>query len=146
MTVMEYKRKVSPERTGWRDKRISERHRDFYGFDCPGVDIDFLLVEYDHARACAIVDYKQESLQRWNPNSTNMRALKDLGDRAKLPAFVCAYADDFSWYYPIALNDAARRFLPQDKKITEKQWVELLYHMRGRSLPKDLKLRDVSCN
>ena len=32
--------------TGRRDLRINDRHRKF-GQDCPGVDLDFVLIEYD---------------------------------------------------------------------------------------------------
>lgn len=35
------------ERTGWRDERLSRRHRE-WGFDCPMVDCDFIAVEFDH--------------------------------------------------------------------------------------------------
>ena len=34
---------VRPERTGWRDEKLSQRHR-MWGWDCPAVDIDFLLL------------------------------------------------------------------------------------------------------
>lgn len=40
---------VAEERNGWRDERISKRHRQ-WGRDCPAVDIDFLMLEYDRDR------------------------------------------------------------------------------------------------
>ena len=52
---------VAPERTGWRDEKISLRHR-MWGFDCPAVDVDFVMVEFDRARVVAIVEYKNPKL------------------------------------------------------------------------------------
>ena len=50
---------VRAERTGWRDEELSQEHRK-WGFDCPTVDIDFLMLEYDTGRASALVEYKNE--------------------------------------------------------------------------------------
>jgi len=49
-------REVRPERTGWRDLELSKRHRQ-WGWDCPGIDLDFLFLEYDRGKAVAIVEY-----------------------------------------------------------------------------------------
>ena len=142
MVASAIQKPIAPERSGWRDERISRRHRERYGFDCPGVDIDFLLVEYDTGRPCAIVDYKHEQVDSLNVNHPNMRALACLGDMAGLPAFACGYADDFSWYWPVPLNDEARRACPHAGRMTEKEWVSTLYRIRGRSLPDHLQLQD----
>ncbi len=45
------------ERTGWRDREISQRQRR-WGFHCAAVDLDFVLVEYCVAAPVAIVEYK----------------------------------------------------------------------------------------
>jgi hypothetical protein len=38
----------------WRDEAISQRHR-LWGFNCPAVDIDFLMIEYDQGKPAACV-------------------------------------------------------------------------------------------
>ena len=48
---------VKKERNGWRDEAISLRHR-LWGWDCPCVDIDFLLIEFDKSLPVALVEYK----------------------------------------------------------------------------------------
>ena len=54
---------TTKERTGWRDERISQRHR-LWGVECQAIDLDFLLVEYrseyDDIRPVAIIEYKHE--------------------------------------------------------------------------------------
>lgn len=127
---------VRPERTGWRDQRISQRHRQ-WGYDCPALDIDFLMLEYDMGRAAAIVEYKHDDAMPVRTGHPSIQAIIDLADRSGLPAFVVRYADDFSWWWPTPLNARAREILPQAKKLPEEQWVELLYRCRGRRLPED---------
>jgi len=50
--------KTRPERTQWRDQKLSERHR-AWGFNCPAIDIDFLMVEFHTGKPVAIIDYKR---------------------------------------------------------------------------------------
>lgn len=125
---------VRKERTGWRDERISKRHK-AWGWDCPALDIDFLMLEYDRGRAEAVVEYKHENAQEVRLGHPSVRAVVDLADRADLPAFLVRYADDFEWWYVTPLNDHARALLPQARKMAEAEWVEILYRCRGRELP-----------
>lgn len=125
---------VRAERTGWRDDRISLRHR-AWGFNDPVVDVDFLLLEYDRGKACALVEYKHElamPLRRCHPS---VSALADLATRATVPAFIVRYADDFTWFQVNPLNEKARSILPEAARMDEKDWVRLLYRLRGRELP-----------
>jgi hypothetical protein len=131
---------VRRERTGWRDERISRRHRE-WGFDCPALDIDFLLLEYDRGRAAAIVEYKHEGSPALRLAHPSVRAVADLADRAGVPAFIVRYADDFSWWYPTPLNEQARRLCPQPARLNEEGWMRLLYRCRGRELPAHLSGR-----
>ena len=50
---------VKEERSGWRDEMLSQRHRD-WGFNCPAIDIDFLLIEYNSAKVKALVEYNMD--------------------------------------------------------------------------------------
>lgn len=124
--------KVKPERTEWRDLRISKRHRQ-WGFDAPSVDLDFLpLVEYNHRIPVAIVEYKHEfAPPQWGADAS-LQALKYLADSAKIPFIICIYADDFSWFRVTAFNEKARSWIPgKYQKMSEPQWVNFIYELRG---------------
>jgi len=127
---------VKKEQTAWRDERISLRHRQ-WGYDCPALDIDFLMLEYDRGRAVAVVEYKHEDAQIVRLGHPSIRAITDLADRAGVPAFVVRYADDFSWFYPTPLNDRARGICAGGQRLTEHQWVVVLYRCRGRPMPSE---------
>ena len=125
---------VRKERTGWRDQRLSERHRR-WGWDCPMVDIDFLALEYDEGKAAAIVEYKHENAAPQYASQPSYRAIIDLGDRAGVPVFAVRYADDFSWWRVIPLSCGAKKILASVQSMTEEQWVTFLYRLRGRDVP-----------
>jgi len=127
---------VREERSGWRDERISRRHR-AWGYDCPALDIDFLMLEYDAGNAVALVEYKHEDAPELRRSHPSIRAIVDLADRAALPAFVVRYTDDFSRWYVIPLNDHARHVQSDECSLSEVEWVRLLYRCRGRMLPAD---------
>ena len=133
---MEY-RAVKKERTGWRDLGLSQRHR-LWGWDVPAVDIDFPLLEYDKCKAKAIIEYKSMSAKEVSPYDASYLALADLGTRAELPVFECRYSCDFTRYNVTPLNAVAKKYLPQIKLMSEKQWVTFLYFLRGRELPESL--------
>lgn len=139
---------VKPELTGWRDERISARHRE-WGFNCPAVDIDFMVIEYDMKKVMALVDYKHEA-KPWpvNLKEANYEALRDLADRTcscggctcksryRVPAFVCRYEGaDLRWFEPEAINDIGRVWVPERQRLSEREWVVLLYRMRTRRVP-----------
>ena len=129
---------VRPERTHWRDESISARHR-LWGYDCPAVDIDFLLIEYDRKQACALVDYKHEKLPEWHRNASSA-AIADMATKAGIPAFICGYAEDFSWFWPVPLNAQAERWISEHdgRRLTEEEWVKMLYGMRRREMPSNI--------
>ena len=128
---------VRPERTGWRDENLSARHRR-WGWDCPAVDIDFLLIEYDHGKAVALVEYKHEKALPQKASHPSYRALIDLSSKATIPFFVARYADDFSWWKIIPLNRQAKKVLPERTEMNERQWVTFLYKIRGSTPPESL--------
>jgi hypothetical protein len=128
---------VSPERTGWRDERLSLRHR-FWGYDCPAVDLDFLMVEYDKGKVCAIVEYKHELALPQYPSHPSYKAVADLANRAKVPFFAVRYSDDLSSWKAHPINSLAKKFLSSPIELSEKGWVEVLYRIRGRAMPENL--------
>jgi hypothetical protein len=123
---------------------LSDRHRE-WGDDCPMVDLDYLLVEYNHGTAVAIVDYKfhRAVLDRTNrkTNST-LSGLYDAAGR-QLPFFIARYWPD-TWAFRLkAVNGSAIEWLDgvlaelaPDLRgmewidLTEHQYVYLLYRLR----------------
>lgn len=136
---------VRAERTGWRDAALSERHR-HWGWDCPAVDIDFLLVEYDHGKACALVEYKHERAAIQDARKPTYQALIDLGDRAGIPVLFCRYADDFSAWTVTPLNQVAMKFVPKRVTLDEAGWVKLLYRIRDNEAPQTVIDEINTCN
>lgn len=130
-------RAVRQERTGWRDLALSQRHRR-WGWDCPAVDLDFLFLEYDKGKAVALVEYKHENAQPQYATHPTYQAMIDLANRASIPIFGVRYADDFSWWRVTALNSHAKPYNPQQRTLTEREWVALLYKVRGYTLPQEL--------
>lgn len=131
-------RRVAPERTGWRDEAISLRHRQ-WGFNCPAVDLDFVMVEYDSGKVCAIVEYKNEFAAVQYLSHPSYRAIVDLANAARVPFFVCRYTSNFAEFKAIPANDFATRYVKEPSvRLTEKEWVALLYEVRGRAMPADL--------
>lgn len=123
------------ERTGWRDEALSLRHRE-YGQNLPAIDIDFMLIEYDHEEPKALVEYKNEHAQPINVSkSPSILAMTNLANRAEIPAFLVRYADDFSWWKVLALNDRAALYLTDNLQIMdEAEWVSILYAVRGKQI------------
>lgn len=128
---------VSKERTGWRDEGISKRHRR-WGWNCPALDLDFLLLEYDHGRAAALVEYKNEHAETQYSTHPSYQALIDLGNRAEIPVFAVRYSDDWSTWRVTPLNDLAEKWVPVQANMTEMEWVVTLYRIRGTKVPADL--------
>lgn len=64
-------------------------------------------------------------------------ALKDLAERAKIPAFVVRYTSDFSIWTVTPITDQSRAIQKQ-AHMTEKEYVRFLYMMRSGYLPEDL--------
>jgi hypothetical protein len=140
------------ERTHSRDLFMSKRHR-LWGGNCPGADLDFLLVEYDQGIPMALVEYKKE-FETWLKDDVNIRAVANLGDMADIPALVAVYMhrdecwcdiDHYSGYGTtnerhvqfdvVPLNTKAAH-LVQASSMSERAFVDLLYRLRnGRETP-----------
>lgn len=130
-------REVKQERSGWRDLRLSQRHRR-WGWDCPAVDLDFLFLEYDRGRAVALVEYKHERASPQYPTHPTYQAMIDLANRAGIPCIAVRYADDFSWWRAVPLNDIARFWVSAPTVLCETEWITLLYQIRGYAPPTQL--------
>ena len=132
------RRQVKPEFTGHRDLGLSRRHR-LWGFDVPATDVD-QFIEYDHGKAVAIIEYKAETAPILNPTAfnANIAVLQDVGNRAGLLVFGVKYKRDFSMFVVTALNARAREWVPKSTACTERDYVRLLYEIRGRTMPADM--------
>ena len=117
------------ERTGWRDGDLSQRHR-LWGYDCPAVDIDFLMIEFDLGRSVGLVDYKHYRAEL-NFNSANVSAMRDLATRAKVACWVAVYWPE-CWAFRIySLEPKAVSIFGDKIDLTECQYVKSLYHLRN---------------
>lgn len=128
------------ERTGWRDRAISERHR-LYGGDCPMVDIDFPVIEYDQRRIVALIEYKL-----WGKpidlGEASHEALRNLAHDIDVPFVIAAY-EPVAWnYYVVPASDNAwARLDGRPWTLTERQYVRWLHRVRGRRAPADVLLK-----
>ena len=127
---------VMQERTGWRDEGISRRHRK-WGVGCTAVDFDFLLLEYEFGRPCAIVEYKNEHAELQYASDNRYKALICLGDNSEIPVFACRYSDDYSKWGVTPLNEFAKNYVPERKIFDETEWVTLLYKIKGHEVTPD---------
>jgi hypothetical protein len=132
---------TKPERTQWRDQRLSERHRK-WGFNCPAIDIDFLMIEFHEGFPVAIIDYKRYTGSINNLHQKSIKAISTLANNSKIPFFVVFYWDDV-WAFQIkAMNNIAKNILHQhkieeNKILTEQQYVYFLYKLRNIKLSKE---------
>lgn len=114
--------------------RISLRHR-HWGFDCPMVDIDFLVIEYNHGRCAGIVEYKHTFAKVQLSGHPSYRALRVMADSLNVPFIGCRYSSDCLCYKATTLSREATKLWRGPRLFTEPEWVEFLYQMRGLRLP-----------
>ncbi len=120
------------ERTGWRDAELSARHRE-WGVDCPAVDLDFLLLEYNVALPVCLIEYKHYKAQTIDLDHSNYRALIALADRGEPLPFFAAYYWPRIWAFRVvSLNAKALEvYRTSPVELTERRFVSSLYWMRG---------------
>jgi len=128
---------VRDERSGWRDEVLSRRHR-LWGFDCPMVDIDFIVVEYDLGMPKALIEYKHEDADLTQTHIRSLEALQVLADNSKIPFLMVIYKGDCSRYRIIPRNSFAKNWFPEETTLPEKEYVSFLYRLRGRVAPPEI--------
>jgi hypothetical protein len=122
------------ERLGWRDQALSERHR-LYGLDCPAVDIDFLMLEYNYGQPVALIDYKFHVLEQVDVEHPSLRAISILADRGAIPFFVVRYWRS-PWSYAVEpINVLANDVVQEQTEMSEVTFVRFLYDLRGSVPP-----------
>lgn len=126
------------ERSDWRDKEISNQHRQ-WGFNCPAVDLDFVMLEYNNAKPCALVEYKHWEARPPDKQHATYRALVALADGYRdgpLPCFVARY-NPATWEFRVMpLNERAREHYKHctDEWIPRHRFVTSLHLLRKRVL------------
>ena len=127
---------VRAERTGWRDENISRRHRQ-WGFNCPAVDLDFMMAEYNYGKPVALVEYKHKLARAPNLGHPTYVALSDLANNyagGALPFIVARYCSDLWWFHILPVNDAAKQFYGEFTRLSEQRFVRSLYALRKLTL------------
>lgn len=134
---------VRQERTGWRDQELSARHR-VWGFNCPAVDLDFLMVEYNLGLPVAVVEYKHNRARIPETLHPTYRALTALCDGYKdgpLPFFMAFYWPE-CWAFRIhPLNAEAKARFQDREELSELEYVARLYTLRQLTIAEQVLLR-----
>lgn len=127
------------ERTGWRCEDISRRHR-VWGYNCPAVDLDFVVAEYNHGHPVALVEYKHKRAMIQTDHPT-YHALRHLADGYKclktkgIPFFIAIYCPENWWFRVIPLNALAEAHYTEDRRLlNEQRFVRSLYLLRKKVL------------
>lgn len=84
------------------------------------------------------MEYKNEHAAPQYASHPTYQAMIDLGDKAQIPVLACRYSDDFQTWKVTLLNKEAKKILPQRAVLSEKQWVSLLYKIRGYDVPQSV--------
>lgn len=116
---------------------LSHRHRQ-WGHDCPAVDLDFVMAEYNHGVTVAIVDYKHHGESVQHTNARSYAVLGDLYDRhgRQHPLFVARFWPD-TWAFKVRpMNERATQVVGRLSwhPFTEQEYVLLLYRLRKDAL------------
>lgn len=129
---------VRMERTNWRCQAISSRHR-HWGYNCPAVDLDFMVAEYNHGVPVALIEYKERHAFPPDLSHATYRALSDLANNYRprpLPFLIATYDPVDWWFIVTPVNDAAHQFFGHvaGQAITEQRFVTGLYKLRSKIL------------
>ena len=64
--------------------------------------------------------------------------MKKLADDANIVALAVRYKLDFSKFFVMPINENARHYIPVRSSLCEKDFVKLLYKMRGEEVPQEV--------
>lgn len=141
---------VRQRRSGkhYRDTWLSDRHR-LWGFNCPAADVDFLLLEFNNERPVALIDYKESHHQEDYADSRSSRnALKLLADNSKIPFLIVKYVTGGGTFQVLPQNEIGAVMCASNRtvlnpQLTEVQYVDFLYWLRGMQMPLEI-LEDIT--
>ena len=138
---MDSEKQVDNER-GWRDIALSQWRKSKLDWEIAANDIDMMLVEYTKGVPVAFIEFKMED-RHWR--DVELAATKWVADKCGLPFFVVQYSKQLGdWFKVIPKNDKAVEKIGTWEMLTERQFVCLLYWLRGLRPSSDLlaKLKD----
>lgn len=129
---------VRQERSGWRCEAISKRHRE-WGFNCPAVDLDFVVAEYNHGKPVALIEYKDKRAGKPNIDHPTYDALTSLADgysSGSLPFLVVVYCSEKWFFIVYPVNEVAKKLYGHitGVPITEQRFVTSLHKLRNKVL------------
>lgn len=134
--------------SGWRDGALNDWHAR-HGFPCPAAGMVLPMIEYDRGRAVGLVNYvrRGDALPRGKEAAATFAAFRSVLDPVEgteLP-FLTAQYDPRNWAMCLFPHNAAAAALVRRvaddtgadgwATVTEAQFAELLYAMRGRDVP-----------
>jgi hypothetical protein len=131
---------VRQERSGWRDEAISARHR-HWGFNCPAVDIDFLVVEYNLGVPVALIEFKHHLADPPDIKHASYRAYLDLADNraTPLPFLIVRYWPDIWAFEVTPINEMAKQHFTPGERLCEREFVIRLYRLRRLAVTQHLE-------
>jgi hypothetical protein len=136
------------ERTGWRDQALSDRHRT-WGQECPAVDLDFLMCEFNRGVPVTLIDYKRYTANLAYTNGRTTDALSGFYNARgeQLPFFMTRYWPDI-WAFEVwPKNLAAVAVLKKESALmTEQEFVRFLYWLRKTTLTVGDERHIARCN
>jgi hypothetical protein len=137
--------KVKPEKYGFRDERLSRRHR-LYGVACTMVDLDFIVIEYHLKKVVALVEYKHHRGESsLNLENSNYQALMGMADKADLPFFISFYHPNTWNYIVYPGNMNSFEWIKTKTEMNEQDYVRFLYKIRYINVKQDI-LDTLQCN
>ena len=121
------------ERTGWRDQRISVRHR-LWGDKLYAVDMDWLVVEFYYGKPVVVIQYKEVCCRGYlDLDTAPLKALAWLADGREIPLWVVLYDLDANppTYEVCPVNPTAQEQFGERRIKAEEEYIRFLYRMRG---------------
>lgn len=105
-----------------------------WGINCPMLDIDWIVSEYNNAEPAAIVEYKHHSARLIDLREANYRVLANLAGRhvPPLPFIVAWRWPNWSFYVHPCNAPARAIYKPNLRALSEQRFVRSLMFLRGQ--------------
>jgi hypothetical protein len=110
-----------------------------WGFNCPCVDLDFVVAEYNHGLPVALIEYKDKRAHPPDKGHPTYQALKALADGYKngpLPFMIVTYCSELWWFVVSPMNEPAEQHYRHclGQRLSEQRFVRSLHLLRKKTL------------